>query len=111
MEMRLDLTRQNIMTNKPDGFQREIRVKGQRLEDMKSLKYIGSVISNKGFKAEFLSRIAKTTAALSTLKPIWRDKIISLASKPSRKHLRTKVTPDFLLTYSTNGGNLGSESK
>ena len=29
----------------------------------------------------------------------------------SRKHLRTKVSPDFHLTYSKNGGNLGSESK
>ena len=29
----------------------------------------------------------------------------------SQKHLRTKVTPDFHLTYSKNGGNLGSESK
>ena len=31
----------------------------------------------------------------------------------SRKHLRTKVTPDFHLTYtcSKNRGNLGSESK
>ena len=29
----------------------------------------------------------------------------------SRKHLRTKVTPDFHLTYSKNGGNLGSETK
>ena len=26
---------------------------------------------------------------------------------PSRKHLRTKVTPDLHLTYSKNGGNLG----
>ena len=29
----------------------------------------------------------------------------------SRKHLHTKVTPDFHLTYSKNGGNLGSKSK
>ena len=29
----------------------------------------------------------------------------------SRKHLHTKVTPDFHLTYSKNGGNLGLESK
>ena len=29
----------------------------------------------------------------------------------SRKHLSTQVTPDFHLKYSTNGGNLGSESK
>ena len=28
----------------------------------------------------------------------------------SRKHLRTKVTPDFHLTYSKNGRNLGSDS-
>ena len=33
------------------------------------------------------------------------------SSDASRKHLRTKVTPDFHLTYSKNGGNLGSESK
>ena len=33
------------------------------------------------------------------------------ATETSRKHLRTKVTPDFHLTYSKNGGNLGSESK
>ena len=29
----------------------------------------------------------------------------------SRKHLRTKVTPHFDLTYSKNGGNLGLVSK
>ena len=29
----------------------------------------------------------------------------------SRKHLCTKVTPDFQLTYSKNGGNLGLELK
>ena len=28
-----------------------------------------------------------------------------------RKHLRTKVTPDFHVTYSKNGGNLESESQ
>ena len=31
--------------------------------------------------------------------------------RSSRKHLRTKVTPDLQLTCSKNGGNLGSESK
>ena len=29
----------------------------------------------------------------------------------SRKHPRTKVTPNLNLTHSKNGGNLGSESK
>ena len=30
---------------------------------------------------------------------------------PSRKHLRTKVTPDLHQTYSKNGGNLGLKSQ
>ena len=37
--------------------------------------------------------------------------IIGLGGRSSRKHLRTKMTPDFHLTYSKNGGNPGSESK
>ena len=36
---------------------------------------------------------------------------IHVISFSSRKHLRTKVNPDFHLTYSKNWGNLGSESK
>ena len=39
-------------------------------------------------------------------RPKWQN-----GQDTSRKHLRTKVTPDFHLTYSKNGGNLGSESK
>ena len=35
----------------------------------------------------------------------------SMSARTSRKHLRTKVTPDFHLTYSKNGVYLGSESK
>ena len=37
--------------------------------------------------------------------------IIDGGYSSSRKHLRTNVTPDLHLTYSKNGGNLGSESK
>ena len=33
--------------------------------------------------------------------------VIILIFEPSRKHHRIKVTPDFHLTYSKNGGNLG----
>ena len=35
---------------------------------------------------------------------------VKISKISSRKHLCTKVTPDFCLTYSKNGGNLGSES-
>ena len=35
----------------------------------------------------------------------------AVSKSTSQKHLRTNVTPDFHVTYSKNGGNLGSESK
>ena len=70
-----------VMTNNPNGFQKEIKIKGQRLEEVENSKYLGAIISNEGSKPEILSRIAQTTAALSRLKIIWRDKNISLASK------------------------------
>ena len=79
MEIGPDKTK--VMTNNPNGFQREIKIKGQRLEEVENFKYLGAIISNEGSKPEILSRIAQTTAALSRLKTIWRDKNISLASK------------------------------
>ena len=79
MEIGPDKTK--VMTNNPNGFQREIKIKGQRLEEVESFKYLGAIISNEGSKPEILSRIAQTTAALSRPKIVWRDKSISLASK------------------------------
>ena len=82
------------MTNNPNGFQREIKIKGQRLEEVENFKYLGAIISNEGSKHEILSRIAETTTALSRLKIIWRDKTISLASKV--KLMRTLILSSFL---------------
>ena len=79
MEIGPDKTK--VMTNNPNGFQRELKIKGQRLEEVENFKYLGAIISNEGSKPEILSRIAQRTAALSRLKIIWRDKNISLASK------------------------------
>ena len=59
-----------VMTNNPDGFQIEIKIKGQRLEEVENFKYLGAIISHEGSKPEILSRIAQTTAALSRLKII-----------------------------------------
>ena len=92
MEIGPDKTK--VMTNNPNGFQREIKIKGQRLEEMENFKYLGAIISNEGSKPEILSRIAQTTAALSRLKSIWRDKNISLASKV--KLMRTRILSTFL---------------
>ena len=83
-----------VMTNNPDGFQREIKIKGQRLEGVENFKYLGAIISSEGSKPEILSRIAQTIMALSRLKIIWRDKNISLASKV--KLMRTLILSTFL---------------
>ena len=63
-----------------NGIQREIKVKGQKLGTVTSFKYLGAVVSDDGSKPEVLSRIEQATAALTKLKPIWRDNI-SLGSK------------------------------
>ena len=92
MEIGPDKTK--VMTNHPNGFQREIKIKSQRLEEVENFKYLGAMISNEGSKPEILSRIAQTIAALSRLKIIWRDKNISLASKI--KLMRTLILSTFL---------------
>ena len=51
-----------------------------------SFKYLGAVVSDDGSKPEVLSRIAQATAALTKLKPIWRDNKISLGSKVKLMH-------------------------
>ena len=61
---------------------------------MENFKYLGAIISNEGSKSEILSKIAQTTAALSRLKIIWRDKNISLASKV--KLMRTLILSTIL---------------
>ena len=83
-----------VMTNNPNGFQREFKTKDQRLEEVGNFKYLGAIISNEGSKSEILSRIAQTTTALSRLKIIWRDKNISLAFKV--KLMRTLILSTFL---------------
>ena len=83
-----------VMTNNPNGFQREIKIKGQRLEEVKNFKYLGAIISNEGSKPEILSRTAQTSEAHSRQKIMWRDKNISLASRV--KLMRTLILSTFL---------------
>ena len=92
MEISSDKTK--VMTNNPNGFQREIKTKGQRLEEVENFKYLGAIISNEGSKPEIHSRIAQTTASLSKLKIVWREKNISVASKV--KLMWTLILSTFL---------------
>ena len=79
-KMEISAEKTKLMTNSANGIQREIKVKGQKLGTVTSFKYLGAVVSDDGSKPEILSRIAQATAALTKLKPIWRDNNISLGS-------------------------------
>ena len=69
-------------------------VKGQKLGIVTSFKYLGAKISDIGSKPEVLSRIEQATAALTKLKPLWRDNNISLG--PMVKLMRSLVISIFL---------------
>ena len=87
-----------LMTNSANGIQRgrEIKVKVQKLGTVTYFKNLGAVVSDDGSKPEVLSRIAQATAALTKLKPIWRDNNISLGSKV--RLMRSLVISIFLYT-------------
>ena len=51
MEIGPDKTK--VMTNNPNGFQRDIKIKGQRLEEVEKLKYLEAIISNEGSNPRF----------------------------------------------------------
>ena len=93
-KMEISAEKTKLMTNSANCIQREIMVKGQKLGTVTSFKYLGAVVSDDGSKPEVLSRIAQATAALTKLKPIWRDNNISLGSKV--KLMRSLVSSIFL---------------
>ena len=93
-KMEISAEKTKLMTNSASGIQREIKVKGQKLVTVTSFKYLGAVVSDDGSKPEVFSRIAQATAALTKLKPIWRDNNISLGSKV--KLMRSLVISTFL---------------
>ena len=93
-KMEISAEKTKLMTNSANGIQREIKVKGQKLGAATSFKYLGAVVSDDGSKPEVLSRIAQATAALTKLKPIWRDNNISLGLKV--KLMRSLVISIFL---------------
>ena len=51
MEIGPDKTK--VMTTNPNGFQREIMINGQRLEEVENFKYLRAIISNEGSNPRF----------------------------------------------------------
>ena len=64
-KMEISAEQTKLMTKSTNGILREVKVKGQKLQVPQSS----------------CLRIAQATAALTKLKPIWRDNNISLGSK------------------------------
>ena len=65
--MEISAEKTKPMTNNTSGINTEIIINGQKLETVTSFKYLGSVITDNGFKPEILSRTAQTTATLTSL--------------------------------------------
>ena len=79
--MEISAEKTKLMTNNSRGINTEIKVNGQKLETVTSFKYMGAVITDEGSKTGILSTIARTTAVLTRLKPVWNDRSISHNSK------------------------------
>ena len=65
--MEINAEKTKLMKNDTNAINTEIKVNGQKLETVKSFKYLGSVITDEGSKPELLCRIAQATAALTRL--------------------------------------------
>ena len=85
-KMEIGAEKTKLITNSTNGIQRERQVKRQKLATVTRCKYLEAVVSDDGSKPEVLSRTAQATAALTKLKPIWKDNNISLESKVKLMH-------------------------
>ena len=79
--MEISAEKTKLMTNNANGISIDIRINGEKLDEVDSFKYFGAVVTDQSSKPEVLSRIEQTTAALARLNTIWNDKHISLSSK------------------------------
>ena len=104
-DMEISAEKTKLMTNSGKQISTKIKVRGQELETVGQFKYLGSIITEEGSRAEILSRAAQTTAAMSKLRPIWRDKNICLKTKI--RLLRALVISIFL--YSCEAWTLTAE--
>ena len=53
-KMEICAKKTNLMTNSNNGIQREIKVKGQKLDSVTSFKYLGANVSDDDFKPEMV---------------------------------------------------------
>ena len=79
--MQISAEKTLLMTYNTNGISTGITIDNKKLETVRSFKYVGAIESNEGSRPEVLSRIAQTTAAVTRLKVIWKDKNIAIICK------------------------------
>ncbi|KAI8488077.1 hypothetical protein Bbelb_341950 [Branchiostoma belcheri] len=92
--MEISAEKTKLMSNNDKPITTKVAVNQEELQTVDQFKYLGSIISKEGSKAEVISRAAQTAAAMARLRPIWRDRNISLKSKV--RLLRALVISIFL---------------
>ena len=97
--MEISAEKTKIMTNRANGFTKNIKLNNQELEEVTNFKYLGAIVTDEGSRREVLSRIAQATSALTKLKTIWKDKHIT--SKHKIRFLRSLVISIFLYACET----------
>ena len=84
--MEISVKKTKLMTNSTHAIEIKIKVSEQELETVNQFNYLGVILSEEGSKTEVLASVAQTATALAKLKPMWRDKIISLSTKLKLLH-------------------------
>ena len=79
--MQISAVKTQLMTNNTNCINTDITIDNKRLETVRSLKYLGAIVSDEGSRPEVLSSIAQTTAAVTKLKVILNDRNIAISSK------------------------------
>ena len=66
--MKISAEKTKLMTNNANDISIDIKINSEKLDEVDSFKYVGTVVTDQGSKVEVLSRIAQTTEALARLK-------------------------------------------
>ena len=97
-----------IVVNSRIAPRSTILMNGERLEEVKSFKYFGSMISSEGDSTEEIcTRINLATSAIAKLKKIWSNNNIKTATKI--RLYNSLVVP--VLTYGCKSWTLKAESE
>ena len=79
--MEINKGKTQVMTNYKGHFTTGIFLHGEEIKEVKTFKYLDSIIDDKGSNKEIISRIGQTTSVLTNLSVIWNDRNLMLKSK------------------------------